>query len=471
LHDHIAQVDKDVHAANILSRGYTIISPPSNASNQAKRSRSSIPRPSSATKHFAADFTYPTAATERVLMSRSAILGALSTHAIDALMTRESTYRSLSLFDFQQRCIAISSSLFNIAVQLHHCRACVMISGSVVMIDVDELVEAFSDVCSSSSSSSPPSSSSSSSPSSSSSSSSPSSTSPLTRKQRIHQLLTEQGITGDELDRMFSAIHHGATEPVASRVYHKPSASTVNRVRDRKILISDGMCDAQLIHLDNTAPLMVTAVYLHEVDEMVPATEFFDSTDHKTGQFEVREVDVEMKEFTRRYRPPWSQHECYNHTRNESMVPVMSIGMFVSTLLHRGPNVTSNTGLRIVLFQTCAEPTYTITREALLYQTFEFKFVLDRCMARFDQLKDETQQRYRRIMYRVFTSDEYRLRWRQHIRGDEQVVVNELLMAATGEEHANRQRHDSSIAMKHYQVTKTIAIWLTSMMMMMIMLW
>jgi hypothetical protein len=268
----------------------------------------------------------------------------------------------------------------------------------------------------------------------------------LTRKQRIHQLLIEHGISGDELDLMFSAIHHGVTEPIASRVYHQ-SSTTVNRVRDRKILISNGLCEAQLIHLDNTAPLMVTAVYLHEVDEMVPATEFFDTTNHKTGRFEVCEVDVEMKAFTRRYRPPWSQHECYNHTRNsESMVPVMSIGMFVSTLLHRGPKITSKTGLRIVLFQTCAEPTYTITREALLYQTFEFKFVLGRCMARFDQLKEETQQRYRRITYRVFTSDEYRLRWRQHVRGEEETLVNELVAAAAASEVEvdHRQHHDSS---------------------------
>jgi hypothetical protein len=55
---------------------------------------------------------------------------------------------------------------------------------------------------------------------------------------------------------------------------------------------------------------MVTAVYLHEVDEMVPATEFFDMTDHKTGS--VGGVDVEMKEFTRRYRSPTRIAECMN---------------------------------------------------------------------------------------------------------------------------------------------------------------
>jgi hypothetical protein len=56
------------------------------------------------------------------------------------------------------------------------------------------------------------------------------------------------------------------------------------------MLTSDGLGEDQPIlnHLDNTAPLMVTAVYRREVDEMVPATEFFfDSTDHKTGPIEV----------------------------------------------------------------------------------------------------------------------------------------------------------------------------------------
>ena len=62
------------------------------------------------------------------------------------------------------------------------------------------------------------------------------------------------------LDAVFSNVHSHVTHAVALSVLGHRAVYSVPE--DRKILISDNLCDAQIPHLDNTSPSLNTAFYM-----------------------------------------------------------------------------------------------------------------------------------------------------------------------------------------------------------------